>query len=73
MFPGGNPQPIFQFTCDASTGPVVCQNAGAGNSPANVRSIDVRLIVMAPQPDAQTGAVRLVELNGRGRRITPNK
>ncbi len=73
MFPGGNPQPIFQFTCDDPAGPVLCQNAGASNSPANVRSIDIRLIVMAPQPDAQTSAVRLVELNGRGRRINPNK
>ena len=73
MFPGGNPQPIFQFTCDAPAGPVLCQNAGGSNSPANVRSVDIRLIVMAPQPDAQTRAVRLVELNGRGRRINPNK
>ncbi len=73
MFPGGNPQPIFQFTCDTAAGPVLCQNAGASNSPANVRSVDIRLIVMAPQPDAQTGAPRLVELNGRGRRINPNQ
>lgn len=73
MFPGGNPQPIFQFTCDTAAGPVLCQNAGASNSPANVRSVDFRLIVMAPQPDAQTGAARLVELNGRGRRLNPNK
>ena len=73
VFPGGNPQPIFQFTCDAAAGPKLCQNAGASNSPVNVRSIDIRLIVMAPQPDAQTRAPRLVELNGRGRRINPNR
>ncbi len=73
MFPGGNPQPIFQYTCDAAAGPVLCQNAGASNSPANVRSVEIRLIVMTPQSDAQTRALRLVELNGRGRRINPNK
>jgi len=73
VFPGGTPQPIFQFTCDAAAGPVLCQNAGASNSPVNVRSIDIRLIVMAPQPDAQTRAPRLVELNGRGRRINPSR
>ncbi|MFY9585485.1 MAG: hypothetical protein WAR21_13445 [Candidatus Acidiferrales bacterium] len=73
MFPGGTPQPIFQYTCDAAGGPVLCQNAGPSNSPANVRSVDIRLIVMTPQADAQTRALRLVELDGRGRRINPNK
>jgi hypothetical protein len=52
---------------------VLCQNAGASNSPQNVRDIEITLIVMTTQPDAQTGKVRLVELNGRGRRINPNQ
>jgi prepilin-type N-terminal cleavage/methylation domain-containing protein len=73
MFPGAVAQPIFQFTCDSASGPVLCQNAGASNSPLNVRDIEITLIVMTTQPDAQTGKVRLVELNGRGRRINPNQ
>jgi hypothetical protein len=73
MFPGGTPQPLFQFTCDTPTGPVLCQNAGGSNSPANVRDVDITLIVMTPQRDAQTNQIHLVELNGRGHRINPNK
>ena len=72
MFPGGIAQPIFQFSCGDS-GPVLCQNPGALNSPLNVRDIEITLIVMTTQPDAQTGKVRLVELNGRGRRFNPNQ
>jgi prepilin-type N-terminal cleavage/methylation domain-containing protein len=72
MFPGGTAQPIFQFACDSASGPVLCQNAGTSNSPPNVRDIEITLIVMTPQRDAQTGKLRLVELNGRGRRINPN-
>jgi type II secretory pathway pseudopilin PulG len=73
MFPGGTPQPLFQFTCDAPNGPVLCQNAGGNNSPANVRDVDITLIVMTPQRDAQTNQIHLVELNGRGHRVNPNK
>ena len=73
MFPGGIAQPIFQFTCDTPGGTVLCQNAGANNLPANVRDIEITLIVMSTQPDAQTGKLRLVELNGRGHRKNPNQ
>jgi prepilin-type N-terminal cleavage/methylation domain-containing protein len=73
MFPGGAPQPIFQFTCDTPGGTVLCQNAGVNNSPSNVRDVQIRLIVMSPLNDAQTNAVRLVELNGRGHRLNPNQ
>lgn len=73
MFPGGVAQPIFQFTCDTAAGTVLCQNAGASNAPANVRDIEVVLIVQTTQRDAQTGKLRLVELNGRGHRINPNQ
>jgi prepilin-type N-terminal cleavage/methylation domain-containing protein len=73
MFPGGNPQPLFQFTCDTPNGPVLCQNAGPSNSPANVRDVDITLIVMTPNTDAQTNQVHLVELNGRGHRVNPNQ
>jgi hypothetical protein len=73
MFPGGVAQPIFQFTCDTAAGTVLCQNAGASNSPANVRDIEITLIVMTALRDAQTSKLRLVELNGRGHRINPNQ
>jgi hypothetical protein len=73
MFPGGTPQPLFQFSCDTPNGPVLCQNAGANNSPANVRDVDITLIVMTPNTDAQTNQIHLVELNGRGHRVNPNK
>ncbi|HZE79513.1 MAG TPA: type II secretion system protein [Candidatus Polarisedimenticolia bacterium] len=71
MFPGGVAQPIFQFTCDP--GALPCPIAGASNSPANVRDIEITLIVMTTQRDAQTRKLRLVELNGRGHRINPNQ
>jgi prepilin-type N-terminal cleavage/methylation domain-containing protein len=73
MFPGGNPQPLFQFTCDSPAGPVLCQNAAGNNSPANVRAVDITLIVMTPNTDAQTNQIHLVELNGRGHRVNPNQ
>jgi type II secretory pathway pseudopilin PulG len=75
MFPGGNPQPLFQYWCDPLNGPqlLLCQNPGANNSPANVHDVDITLIVMTPQADAQTNQIHLVELNGRGHRVNPNK
>lgn len=71
MFPGGNPQPIFQYTCDTPTGAIACSLAGASNSPKNIRDIDITLIVMTPQRDMQTQQLKLVELNGRGHRVNP--
>jgi len=72
MFPGGLPVPIFQYTCDTSSGQAACPLAGASNSPANIRDVDITLIVMTQQPDAQTHALKLVELNGRGHRANPS-
>ncbi len=73
---GGGPVPIFSYTCDNSSPPpptVPCLIAGADNSPANIRDVAITLIVAAPLPDATTGLPRLVQLNGRGRRINPNQ
>jgi prepilin-type N-terminal cleavage/methylation domain-containing protein len=72
MFPSGQPVPIFQYTCDTSAGQAACPLAGASNSPANIRDVDITLIVMTQQPDAQTHALKLVELNGRGHRLNPS-
>lgn len=85
MFPGGNPQPIFQYYCSNPAAPpatILCQNA-AGNitlangttipasSPTNVVDVEVTLILQT-QNDAQSKAPRLVELNGFGHRVNPN-
>lgn len=73
MFPGGNPQPIFQFYCDTPGGQVLCQNAGLNNSPVNVRDVEVTLIVQSAANDALNGQPRMLELNGRGHRMNPNR
>jgi prepilin-type N-terminal cleavage/methylation domain-containing protein len=74
LFPGGNPVPIFSYTCDVGNAPLPCLVAGAANnSPKNIRDVVITLIVAAPLPDAATGRPRLVQLLGRGRRINPNQ
>ncbi len=81
VFSGGKPVPIFQYTCDT---PSVSQSlplptaacplaATVDNSPQNIRDVIITLIVAAPLPDATTGRPRLVQLEGRGRRINPNQ
>lgn len=77
LFPGGVPVPIFQYTCDTPSAPQnppqPCPLAGADNAPANIRAVAITLIVAAPLPDSTTGQPRLVQLEGRGRRINPNQ
>jgi type II secretory pathway pseudopilin PulG len=76
LFPGGTPVPIFTYFCDNSSPPpptFQCASAVANKSPANVREVNITLIVAAPLPDATTGQPRLVMLNGRGRRVNPNQ
>ena len=78
VFPGGNPVPLFQYTCDTPSAP---QNPpqpcppqpSPDNSPANIRDVLITLIVAAPVPDSTTGRPRLVQLEGRGRRVNPNQ
>jgi prepilin-type N-terminal cleavage/methylation domain-containing protein len=71
IFPSGTPVPIFTYTCDTSIGPRSCITVSG--TPPNIRGVAITLIVMAPVPDGQTGQPRLVQLNGRGRRINPNQ
>jgi prepilin-type N-terminal cleavage/methylation domain-containing protein len=71
MFPGGGPQPLFQYSCDTPPGPAPCGQAGAYNASNNIRDVDVTLIVKTPQQDMQTESMKLVELNGRGHRLNP--
>lgn len=71
MFPGGNPVPVFSYTCYMPTGPQPCISAGSYNSPVNVTDVEITLIVMAPTRDAQSGQPRLIELHGRGHSLNP--
>jgi hypothetical protein len=71
MFPGGQPQPIFQYTCDTPSGTMPCPLAGPYNSASNIRDVDITLIVKTPQRDIQTQNLKLVELSGRGHRLNP--
>jgi len=73
MFPGGAPQPIFKYTCNTSAGPTPCPSAGSDGVPGNIRDVDINLIVMTRQPDAQTQVLKLVQLNGRGHRSNPSQ
>lgn len=73
----GASQPIFSYTCDTPTAaqpqPKPCSLAGVDNIPANIRDVAITLIVATPLPDATTGAPRIVQLSGRGRRVNPNQ
>ena len=72
MFPGGNPVPIFRYTCYTPYGPQPCgSSAGSYDSPVNITDVEITLIVMAPTVDAQTRQVRLIELHGRGHSLNP--
>jgi prepilin-type N-terminal cleavage/methylation domain-containing protein len=73
MYPGGNPVPIFQYSCDTPAGVVGCTTpaAGAYNTAVNIRDVDITLIVMTQLPDSQTQQIKLIELNGRGHRLNP--
>jgi prepilin-type N-terminal cleavage/methylation domain-containing protein len=73
MFPGGNPVPIFSYTCYTPYGPQPCTAAGSYNAPINVTDVEITLIVTAPTVDAQTGLPRLIELHGRGHSLNPIK
>lgn len=79
VFAGG-PVPIFQYSCDTPLSapqnpPQSCAGLGnlPDNSPTNIRDVTITLIVAAPSPDPASGRTRLVQLQGRGRRINPNQ
>lgn len=77
VFAGGAAVPIFQYICDTPSvpqnPPQPCPLAGADNAPRNIRDVAITLIVAAPLPDTTTGRPRLVQLEGRGRRVNPNQ
>lgn len=71
MFPGGAPVPVFTYLFDTPWGPLPSTDPRtfAVNTPQNIRSIIITLIVQTPTPDPQTGQFRVIELTGRGSRI----
>jgi prepilin-type N-terminal cleavage/methylation domain-containing protein len=72
MFPGNAPVPLFSYTCDTPTGPADCSSAAPpDNTPPYIRSVNVTLIVRAPNPDPRTGQPRLATLTGQFRRLNP--
>jgi prepilin-type N-terminal cleavage/methylation domain-containing protein len=73
MFPANAPVAIFSYNCDTGGVATPCSAATGYNSPANIRDVVVTLIVSSPTPDAKTGLPRIVQLNGRGRRVNPNQ
>jgi prepilin-type N-terminal cleavage/methylation domain-containing protein len=68
LFPGGQVQPLFVYTCSTPNGTQLCTSAGSYNQPQNITDVDITLIVESPEADLQTGAVKLVELTARGHR-----
>jgi type II secretory pathway component PulJ len=72
MFPGGQPFPIFTYYCGAPGG-LKCKDVGGNNAPANIRDVEVTLIVASAQVDATTGQPKLVMLNGRAHVMNPNQ
>lgn len=71
MFPGGAAVPVFTYLFDTPWGPLPSSDPRTFglNTPQNIRSITITLIVQTPTPDPQTGQIRVVELTGRGSRI----
>jgi prepilin-type N-terminal cleavage/methylation domain-containing protein len=63
MFPGNAPVPVFTYTYDT----------GAAPQPANIREVNITLIVQSPRPDPQNNRLRVVTLTGQALRINPNQ
>ena len=63
MFPGNAAVPIFTYTYET----------GAAAQPANIREVNITLIVEAPRPDPQNNKLRVVTLTGQALRINPNQ
>jgi Tfp pilus assembly protein PilW len=63
MFPANAAVPIFTYNFDA----------GAALQPANIRGVNISLIVQAPRNDPNTNKLRVVLLTGQAARINPNQ
>jgi prepilin-type N-terminal cleavage/methylation domain-containing protein len=56
--------PIFSYTVDPG---VLTKN------PADIREVNICLVVQAPRPDPQTGQYRTITLSGQAIRFNPNQ
>jgi len=63
LFPGSAAVPIFTYTYDT----------GTLNQPANIREVNITLIVQSQRPDPNTNRYRVVVLTGQAVRINPNQ
>jgi hypothetical protein len=63
LFPGGAPVPVFTYIVDT----------GTAFQPANIREVNISLIVQSARPDPNTNKYRVVLLTGQAARINPNQ
>jgi hypothetical protein len=63
LFPGNVAVPIFTYTPDP----------GTALQPANIREVNITLIVQSARPDPNTNRYRVVVLTGQAARINPNQ
>ena len=63
MFPGNAAIPVFSYTYDS----------GTLSQPANIREVNITLIVQASTPDPRTKVLKVVTLTGQAARVNPNK
>lgn len=61
IFPGNTPVPVFTYQLDA----------GVANTAQAIRTVNITLIVLSPNPDPKTRQPRLVTLTGFARRVNP--
>ncbi|MBI1750799.1 MAG: type II secretion system protein [Acidobacteria bacterium] len=63
LFPGGAPVPVFRYSFDAGT---------AGTA-ADIREVNITLILQAQNPDPRTRQPRVIALTARARRSNPSR
>jgi Tfp pilus assembly protein PilW len=63
LFPGNNPVPVFTYVYDT----------GQPQTPPNIREVNIVLLVLVADSDAETNQPRLTTLTGRALRLNPNK
>ena len=63
LFPGNTAVPVFTYTVDV----------GTALQPANIREVNISLIVQSPTVDPVSKKLRVVLLTGQAARINPNQ
>jgi len=70
MFPGNAPVPMFTYMCQPAGG--VLAACTAANTPRDIRSVNVTLIVRSPSDEPRNRQPRIMTLTGRARRVNPS-